>query len=56
MSRRELPSKAEENLAYYRSVYRDEIERGREPWEFGMKWLQHQIDEWQVAVNKELES
>jgi hypothetical protein len=43
-------SEAEENYAYWVKSYADDLARGRDPSEFGMQWIRHQIAEWREAV------
>jgi hypothetical protein len=43
-------SEAEENFAYWVESYATDLANGRDPCEFGMKWMAHQIEEWREAV------
>lgn len=49
-------TEAEENYAYWVKSYADDLARGRDPCEFGMSWMLHQIDEWRLAVEVEREA
>lgn len=48
-----LMTEAEENYAYWVAVYAEDLTRGRDPTEFGMKWMQGQITQWRETVESE---
>lgn len=41
---------AKENLEYWERSYADDIARGRDPSDFGMRWMSAQIETWRKVV------
>lgn len=48
-----MATEAEENYAYWVKSYADDLIKGRDPCQFGMRWMYHQIVEWEEAINAE---
>lgn len=43
-------TEAEENFAYWVQSYANDLAKNRDPSEFGMRWMAHQIEEWRETV------
>ena len=46
-------TEAEEALSYWEKTHADDLAKGRDPCDFGMSWMRHQISEWEKTVNSE---
>jgi hypothetical protein len=49
-------TEAEENFAYWVESYATDLANGRDPTEFGMKWMAYQIKIWGDTVETERNS
>ena len=46
-------AEAEANFAYWTEAYATDLLRGRDPNEFGMRWMAHQIAEWRDEAERQ---
>ena len=49
-------TEAQENFAYWVQAYNEDLAKGRDPCEFGMRWMAGQIEQWRKAADSDQQS
>lgn len=48
----DLVKRARDNAKYYQHCYNEDLEAGRDPSQFGMRWMLHQVKLWKKEEEK----
>lgn len=43
---------AKDNLQHWKEAYQEDLDKGRDPWEFGMQFTANQIFVWEEEIKK----